>query len=217
PAETVLSTTTEDVAAFPRPLLVPVEDPNYACVPVDVTEQGDPIYGQACPLGSDYVYPPIADASYIAFYGTSPNETSPANTINVALVSERGEVFDNTRGTITNPGRDLVGMRATAIQNSAQVVALWREPSQGSEDTPNGELVMYDLRIPTKAAPGISFGSTSMPIVELVSNDRIASFDVIQIPLGESDPNGRTYLDSISSISALFADRYGTPNRRGDT
>lgn len=28
--------------------------------------------------------------------------------------------------------------------------------------------------------------------------------------------NGRTYLDSISSISALFADRYGTPNRRGD-
>ncbi len=199
PAETLLSTMTEDVTAFPRPLLVPVDDPNYACVPVDVTPQGTPIFGEACPLGLDYVYPPIEDASYIAFYGTAPTPDASANTINVALVNERGELFENSRGTITNPGHDLVEMRATSTQNSAQVVALWREAGVGSEMTLNGELVIYDLLVPSKQAPGITFGSTSEPIVTLADNERIASFDVIQVPLGESDPN-----DLLTDLRAII-------------
>ena len=174
-AETLVSSTGQDVAAFPRPLLIPVEDPNFACFTL----------GGGCPLSPEYVFPPIEDAAYLAFYGTRAQLDGAATTLNVTMVDERGGPLTNSFGTISNPGFELSGLRAVSVSNTAQVAALWKEDSGLDRKS---QLSLYDLPAFSPEFPGTSLGLSSQPTVTLPNSERVTSFDVIQLPLGDEVP-----------------------------
>jgi hypothetical protein len=170
PAEALISPTNRDVAAFPRPLLVPAEDPTFACY----------LLSPGCPLSPEYRVADPEDAAYLAFYGTAPAPDDAADTINAVMVDERGNPLDNSVGTISNPGFELIGMRAIAVAGTAQLGALWRE-SDGA--LPKTQLNLYDLERFSRAFPGTALGTTTQPTVTLADSERITSFDVVQLPL----------------------------------